>query len=135
MGTIADSTLGFSDSTLFGNYNDFRILAGSEADERDPKFLPDEEAVLFMFPTEPEFSIYIVCLLIPEGRFASAICYGGAFAPSIGDGASLYYAGYTSENFSIYRTDAGRAIEETEPVILNRDYSNQPKAFDLGKTI
>lgn len=128
----ADSTVGFSDSTSFAENSDFTLLVGSKCDERSPRFLPDGKGIIY---TSDRTGVYNVYKLDLETSKATRLTdlYGGAFFPSIGNNEYVYYSGYKSGNFSIYRINIDREIERTETIIEERDYITQPDIFDLSK--
>ncbi len=128
----ADSNSAFSDSTLFGSDNNFTLLLGSKFDERDPRFLPDGDGIVYVSDRTGVFNVYKLNFETDRATRLTDL-YGGAFSPSVDKDDFVYYAGYKADNFSIYRISLETEIDETENVIEERDYIRQPEVFDLSE--
>jgi Tol biopolymer transport system component len=129
---LADTTKGFSDSTSFAGDAVFRLLLGSKADERDPEFLPGGEGIVFASDRTGVFNLYTLDIAGGKARRITDVS-GGAFCPSPGPNGTLYYAGYHSRDYSIYKMKSMESIEEVAPEKESREYLVQPKPFSLDK--
>ncbi len=126
----ADSTSGFSDSTAFACDSEFRVLLGSRHDERDPRFLPDGSGIVYSSDRTGVFNLYLLDFSTGRTRRVTDTV-GGAFCPSPGPNQSIWYAGYRSGDFSIYRLDEPAPLEDVLPVNESRSYLTQLPGFDL----
>lgn len=113
-----EDTLAFADSTRF------TPLIHSDADERDPAWLPDGSGLVFSSDREGIFNLYEYAFTTGEARRRSDVL-GGAFQADVSpDGAHIVYAGYHADNYSLYTLD--RTTAPNEPVstpAVARDYN------------
>jgi len=128
----ADSTSGFADSTLFAENSDFRLVVGTRNDERQPRFLPDGSGIVYVSDWTGVFNIYRLDFRSARVTRLTDV-YGGAFSPDPGSDGFVYYAGYTANDFSIYRVSLASKVEYAENIVEARDYLTQPERFDLSK--
>ncbi|MFC1693863.1 hypothetical protein ACFL1R_10190 [Candidatus Latescibacterota bacterium] len=129
---VADSTSGYSDSTSFAEDSNFRLLLGSKYDESDPCFLPEGNGIIYVTDRTGVFNVYKLDFKTNRTTRLTDL-YGGAFCPSNASGGDVYYAGYKAKKFSIYRTSVKNKLEESKPVVEERDYLEQVKRFDLSE--
>ena len=129
-----DSLKVFPDSLAFPSpdTSGFRVLLGSQADERDPCWLPDGSGFVFSSDRSGVFNLYRYNL--EDGRVDQLTnVLGGAFTPAAGPDGKVVYAGYHANNYSLYRFPLGAYQREAhfEPVAL-RDYQSNPRLPKLA---
>lgn len=134
----SEDSSAFPDSLVFPVDADFRVVANSDADERDGCWSPDGERVLFASDREGVFNLYEIALENGEVRQVSNVL-GGVFAPSVSpDGAHIAYVGYHAANHSVYRLDRGAYQEARAWERSERDYRTLAKQepiedeYDVG---
>ncbi|MDP7364286.1 MAG: hypothetical protein QF768_16990 [Candidatus Latescibacteria bacterium] len=103
----------------------FRVVLGSNDDERDPFWLPDGTG--FVFASDPTgiFNIYRYDLE-DAGVTQLTNVIGGAFTPSVANDGRVVYAGYHANNYDLYEfdlADYGSATAWESP--LERDYQTK----------
>lgn len=129
---LADSTKGFSDSTSFADDSNFRLILGSKADERDPRYLADGSGIVYTSDRTGVFNLYILDRATGRTKRITDVC-GGAFCPSPAPSGDIYYSGFKARDFTIYRLKSPAALEETTPEMVERNYLARQKPFDLAK--
>ena len=103
----------------------FRVVLGSNDDERDPYWLPDGSG--FVFASDPTgiFNIYRYDLADSQVTQLTNVI-GGAFTPSVAGDGRVVYAGYHSNNYDLYEFDlADHAMDATWESPLARDYQTK----------
>ncbi len=129
---VADSTTAFSDSSSFAVNSGFELIAATDADERDPCFLPDGSGIYFSSDRTGVFNIHK--LDFASNRLTQLTdVSGGAFSPTPDYDGSLYYSGYTARDFSIYRIVSDSSVGSYRLSELSRDYVTQPEPFDISE--
>ncbi len=143
-GALSDSAA-FPDSLMYPPGAEFRIVAGTAADERDPAWLPDGSGFLYAADYGGIFNIYRYAFSSAaddEGDFADRVAkitnvIGGAFRPSVApDGSWIAYVSYHANNFAVYRLPLSEHPYEVAsiPRAEERDYLNiarTPSAAEL----
>lgn len=127
---IADTSSAFSDSTSFAHNSGFELILGTTNDERDPMFLSDGSGILYSSDRNGVFNIYRYDFTTKRHTRLTDL-YGGGFSPTVTSNGVVYYAGYSSRNFSIYRTSLDKELYTDRLVMADRDYTLQPKPFKI----
>ena len=114
-----DTTEAFPDSAAYASNANFVALVRSEADERDPVWLPDGSGLLFSSDRSGIFNIYHHDLATGHEQQVTNVV-GGAFVPHVSpDGKDVVYAGYHTSNYSLYRIPLATAtprVQRRHPV-------------------
>ncbi|MCC7262875.1 MAG: PD40 domain-containing protein, partial [Candidatus Latescibacteria bacterium] len=131
---IPDSLKVFPDSLAFPNADTsgFRVLLGSQADERDPCWLPDGSGFVFSSDRSGVFNLYRYNL--EDGRVDQLTnVVGGAFTPAVASDGKVVYAGYHASNYSLYRFAMGAYQREAHfESVAQRDYQSNPRLPKLA---
>jgi Tol biopolymer transport system component len=95
-----------------------QFLADSPADERDPCFVPGEDAVLFASDRTGIFNLYRLDLATRETTQITQV-EGGAFYPDVSDSGTVAFSAYTGRGYEIRvlpRAEWGRIpVDPTQP--------------------
>ena len=108
---LSDSAA-FPDTVMYPSAVPFQIVAGTEADERVPAWLPDGSGFLYAADHGGIFNIYR-SELPDSGEDVTSIAkltnvLGGAFQPDVAqDGTWFTYVGYHANDFSAYSVPLG----------------------------
>lgn len=93
------------DSSAFLDESAITVLIHSDADERDPVWLPDGSGLVFSSDRDGIFNLYEYRMdtMDTEELIQRSNVLGGAFSPSVAsDGKSIVYAGYHAANYNVY---------------------------------
>lgn len=127
----ADSIAAFPDSVAYANNANFRVVVHSEADERDPVWLPDGSGFVFSSDRTGIFNLYTHDLDTGEQTQLTNVI-GGAFLPTLSpDASEAIYVGYRAANYNLYRISMSEAVAVAAPEGIERDYA----AIYTGKSI
>lgn len=135
---VPDSLQVFPDSLAYPEAAGFQVVVGSDADERDPYWLPDGSGFVFASDRTGIFNLYLHRLETGEAAQLTNVV-GGAFTPSVSEDGRVAYAGYHSNNFDLYEFELGayeRGSDQATPAA--RDYQSSPplpgleEEYDIG---
>ncbi|MEW6752634.1 MAG: hypothetical protein AB1505_16865, partial [Candidatus Latescibacterota bacterium] len=121
---VPDSLKAFPDSMAFAapDTSGFRVLLGTRADERDPYWLPDGTGFVYSSDRTGIFNLFRYDLETGATRQLTNVV-GGAFAPAVSPGGRVAYAGYHSNDYSLYEFSlAERGELVVSGPALERDY-------------
>ncbi|MFP6642659.1 MAG: hypothetical protein VCF24_03720 [Candidatus Latescibacterota bacterium] len=131
---VPDSLQVFPDSLAIpaADTSGFKLLLATDADERDPYWLPDGSGYLFASDVTGVFNLYRHDLATEKVVQLTNVV-GGAFTPAVAADGRIVYAGYHANDFDLFRIDA-EAYER--PVDwgdnLERDYFTKIKLPPLA---
>ncbi|MBK34265.1 MAG: hypothetical protein CME26_01895 [Gemmatimonadetes bacterium] len=110
------------DTMAYALDTEFTAVVASEADERDPVWMPDGSSILYSSDRSGVFNIYLKNLETGEEKQVTNVL-GGAFVPwPTPDGNHVVYAGYHASNYSIYRLPIQSAVAVAGTENVDRDY-------------
>ena len=119
------------DSAAFFDSTALKVVIRSDADERDPVWLPDGTGILFSSDRGGVFNIYEYNLASGNVTKRTEVI-GGAFSPTISpDGESIVYSGYHAANYNLYKIPRNAYDKTVELDTLSRDY----KSIYTGKAV
>ncbi len=128
---MTDSIAAFPDSTAYANNANFKAIVHSEADERDPVWLPDGSGFVFSSDRTGIFNLYTHDMASGEQKQLTNVI-GGAFLPTVSpDAKDVIYVGYHASDYSLYRIPLSQALAVEAPEGIARDYA----AIYTGKSI
>ena len=128
---MADSIAAFPDSMAYANNANFRSVVHSEADERDPVWLPDGSGFVFSSDRTGIFNLYTHDLASGEQKQLTHVV-GGAFLPTLSpDASDAIYVGYRAANYNLYRIPLSEGVAVAAPEGVERDYA----AIYTGKSL
>jgi Tol biopolymer transport system component len=132
---VADSLQVFPDSLAIpvADSSGFRLLLATEADERDPYWLPDGSGYLFSSDVTGVFNLYRHTFATDQVMQVTNVV-GGAFTPAVAADGRVVYAGYHANNFDLFSVDAAgieRDVDWGEN--LDRDYHTKIKLPPLSE--
>ena len=128
---MADSIAAFPDSMAYANNANFRAVVHSEADERDPVWLPDGSGFVFSSDRTGIFNLYTHDLASGEQKQLTHVV-GGAFLPTLSpDASDAIYVGYRAANYNLYRIPLSEGVAVDAPEGVERDYA----AIYTGKSL
>jgi hypothetical protein len=114
-----------------------QMLASTPADERDPIFVPGENAIIFSSDRTGIFNLFHLDLDTGAIRQLTNV-YGGAFFPDISADGELAYSAFTGAGYEIRRLPHAewydREVDPGEPIEPRGDYrlaSAGPTALKL----
>ena len=88
------------DTMAYALDTEFTAVVASEADEREPVWMPDGSSILYSSDRSGVFNIYLKNLETGEEKQVTNVV-GGAFVPwPTPDGNHIVYAGYHASNYS-----------------------------------
>ena len=114
----------FPDTAAFAHpdTSGFRALVASQADERDPFWLPDGSGFVFSSDQSGIFNIYRYYMENGEVEQLTNLV-GGAFAPTVAANEEVVYSAYHSNDYDLYRFKLGEFEREAYFESLSmRDY-------------
>jgi hypothetical protein len=138
---LSDSAA-FPDTVMHPETAQFRVLASTTADERDPTWLPDGSGFLYSANHGGIFNIYRHTFADSATQKLTNVL-GGAFRPDVApDGKWFTYVGYHANNFSAYSMalgSSGPRLADASNVIRSYQHiESEPSAkelFHVGGTI
>lgn len=111
----------------------FRLVLATQADERDPAWLPDGSGFVFASDRGGVFNLYRHDLGSGEVVQITNVV-GGAFTPTVSAGGRVAYAGYHANDFDLREFELGAYEREAAwPAPLERDYQTKVELPDLSE--
>ena len=114
----------FPDSVAFAHLDSsgFQPLVYSDADERDPQWLPDGSGFVFSSDRTGIFNIYEYSMESGEVKQLTNVV-GGAFTPTVSANEEVIYSSYHTNDYDLYRISKNEYVKERAfPSVVSRDY-------------
>ena len=118
----ADSSKTFPDSLAYADNAGFEAIIRTDADERDPCWLPDGSGLVFASDRTGIFNLYEYDLDSKQVKQITNVP-GGAFCPSTSpSGDEILYGNFHAADYSVYRVGRSGARDVHGLSLLDRDY-------------